>query len=92
MPSVRWAAQRSIHFVANSELLSSRGRKLGEKAEMRPAVLVPTMRLAGISTRPTRVLLSAASSPTTWWSTAGFTGLPLDWHSRTSFWPSFRAF
>ena len=64
MPSsLRWAAQRPIHFWANSVSAGRRGRKLAEKAFLRPAVLVPTIRSVGISMMPrsTRPAIMASS-------------------------------
>ena len=56
MPSSpKWASQRLTHFPANSESGSSRGRKSAEKAERRPAVLVPTIWSMGISMTPSSV-------------------------------------
>ena len=52
MPSSRWASQRFDHLTANSVSSSRRGIKLEAKAVWRPAVLVPTMLSAGMSTSP----------------------------------------
>ena len=71
MPSSpRWASQRLIHFPANSVSGSSRGRKSAEKADRRPAVLVPTIWSMGISITPSSVwpatIESLIISSSTW--------------------------
>ena len=52
MPSSRCASHKFDHLNANSVLSSKMGIKFGAKAVCRPAVLVPTMLSAGISTSP----------------------------------------
>ena len=47
--SDRCASHRAIHFVANSLSSPSRGKKLADRAEIRPALRVPTIRSMGIS-------------------------------------------
>ena len=69
--SPRWAAQRLTHLTANSDLLSSRGRKEAVKAVMRPADLVPMIRSEGISTSPTSTTESVLFSGRISSSTAG---------------------
>ena len=69
--SPRWAAQRLTHLTANSDLLSSRGRKDAVKAVMRPADLVPMIRSEGISTSPTSTTESVLFSGRISSSTAG---------------------
>ena len=83
----RWASHRFIHLEANSELDSSRGRKWGVKAVIRPADLVPMIRSEGISMRPRSRVISAATSGTSSSSTAGLAFFPAASSSAFSFRP-----
>jgi len=89
--SPRWATHRFAHLFANSDWGLSSGRKLGEKAVMRPADFVPMICWEGISSTPrsctTLVLLSGRISS----STTGLVLFPRADSSATSRCPSFSA-